>query len=359
MVKRKKKIKIGFKWFWWYFDPQKNLFTKILKKDYDVEIDNKNPDYMFFSVFNHKSPSSRKNIGKIGNFVKKNSLGFYYLIKRLYYYKRQRWVMPEIQGDFVKIFFTGENARPNLKKCNWAFTFDYDEKLKHPRHFRLPLYYFGGFLKDVKNKKDISKIKKEKTKFCTFVFDNKVKFREDFFRALSRYKRIDAPGLSMRNMSPEKSNIKNTGDGEKGKYKNKLKFLKPYKFEIVFENASYPGYTTEKLIHSMAANCIPIYWGNPIVHKDFNTKSFINYADFEREVKRKIPWILFEIPIIEFFARRHLKKKTFKKIVKRIFEIDQNDELYESYLKEPLYKKEHEKYFDDKALRKRLQKIFN
>ena len=28
---------------------------------------------------------------------------------------------------------------------------------------------------------------------------------------------------------------------------------------------------------------MPIYWGNPIVDKDFNTKSFINYYDFKNE----------------------------------------------------------------------------
>jgi hypothetical protein len=33
----------------------------------------------------------------------------------------------------------------------------------------------------------------------------------------------------------------------------------------------------------MLANTIPIYWGNPLVHEDFNTNSFINYYDFKNE----------------------------------------------------------------------------
>ena len=30
----------------------------------------------------------------------------------------------------------------------------------------------------------------------------------------------------------------------------------------------------------MTVNSIPIYWGNPEIGKEFNTKSFINYYDF-------------------------------------------------------------------------------
>ena len=33
----------------------------------------------------------------------------------------------------------------------------------------------------------------------------------------------------------------------------------------------------------MLENSIPIYWGDPIIYKDFNTKSFINYSDYENE----------------------------------------------------------------------------
>ena len=33
----------------------------------------------------------------------------------------------------------------------------------------------------------------------------------------------------------------------------------------------------------MIVNSIPIYWGNELIHKDFNTKSFINFYDFKDE----------------------------------------------------------------------------
>jgi hypothetical protein len=59
-----------------------------------------------------------------------------------------------------------------------------------------------------------------------------------------------------------------------------MEFIKDYKFVISFENSSYPGYTTEKLVEPMFSNSLPIYWGNPSVGKDFNTNSFINIHDF-------------------------------------------------------------------------------
>jgi len=60
----------------------------------------------------------------------------------------------------------------------------------------------------------------------------------------------------------------------------KIEFLKRYKFNIAFENASLPGYTTEKIVEPMAARCLPIYWGNPLIEREFNPKSFLNYFDF-------------------------------------------------------------------------------
>jgi hypothetical protein len=55
-----------------------------------------------------------------------------------------------------------------------------------------------------------------------------------------------------------------------------MEFIKDYRFVIAFENASYPGYTTEKILEPFLAGCIPLYWGNPLIEKDFNRKSFLN-----------------------------------------------------------------------------------
>ena len=63
-------------------------------------------------------------------------------------------------------------------------------------------------------------------------------------------------------------------------FRDKVEFMRPYKFSIVFENSSYPGYTTEKLLSAMAADTVGIYWGNPLVSRDFNSAAFINCHDY-------------------------------------------------------------------------------
>jgi hypothetical protein len=89
---------------------------------------------------------------------------------------------------------------------------------------------------------------------------------------LSEYKTVDCPGRVLNNMSYI---------GGRGDQINKINFLNDYKFNVSFENSSYNGYCTEKIIHSMFSNCIPIYHGDPSVVLDFNVKSFLNLHDFE------------------------------------------------------------------------------
>ena len=47
----------------------------------------------------------------------------------------------------------------------------------------------------------------------------------------------------------------------KGPAADKFKTLSKYNFAIAFENTDYPGYITEKIIHSMMAGTVPLYWG--------------------------------------------------------------------------------------------------
>jgi len=126
---------------------------------------------------------------------------------------------------------------------------------------------------------------------------------------------------------PKKSRL------SKNWFEEKLEFIKPYKFTIAFENQSNPGYITEKLTHPMLVNSIPIYFGHKDVDKDFNTKSFINYNDF----------------------------KNMKDFIKHIIKVDNDDNLYEEYLKQPWYK--NNKYSknihaSDRELLKRFREIF-
>ena len=60
---------------------------------------------------------------------------------------------------------------------------------------------------------------------------------------------------------------------------DKRAFLADHRFTIAFENESYPGYTSEKIAEPMLVNSIPIYWGDPLIGRDFNTWSFLSAHD--------------------------------------------------------------------------------
>jgi hypothetical protein len=258
----RKKIKIAFADFWGGFEYNPtgktdfdNVFYKMLSEFYDIEISNE-PDYLFYSVFGNNH----------------------------FHYK-----------NCVKIFYTGENKRPNFDECDYSLSFDY---LEDDRNLRLPLsaitlYESGkkdGFEKDI----DFYRIKSEKKKFCNFIFSNpNAGLRNSLFQELSKYKQVDSGGRVL-------NNIGYLVD-------DKLKFQSNYKFSIAFENSEYPGYTTEKIVHPKLVDSIPIYWGNPVVDRDWNTKAFINAYNF----------------------------KNISEIVEYIKEVDNNDDLWYKMLIEP------------------------
>ena len=194
-----------------------------------------------------------------------------------------------------KIFYTGENIRPNYSQCDYSLTFDY---LNDERNLRFPLSAITLYESNIRDKfikeMDFDKIKKEKTKFCNFVFSNpNANLRNQLLQDLSKYKLVDSGGRALNNMGYAVS--------------DKLTFINSYKFTICFENSEYPGYTTEKLVHPKLKNSIPIYWGNPRVGEDWNTKSFINAYDF----------------------------KNLNELIEYIKEVDNSDELYYKILSEP------------------------
>ena len=225
----KKKIKIDFSDFWGGFDKTDNYFYNLLKEEFDVEISS-NPDYLFFSLF--------------GN-------------------QHQNY-------NCIKIFYTGENVAPPLGYCQYSFSFDY---LDDSRNYRLPHYLlYDGYYELVRTK--VIEESMSNRKFCNFVASNgDCQERNHLVQELSKYKKVDCGGRWMNNIG--------------GPVSDKRKFQSEYKFSIAFENNAYrpqhPGYTTEKIMEPMTVNSIPIYWGNPKIDLEFNTKSFVNFYDFKSE----------------------------------------------------------------------------
>jgi len=61
---------------------------------------------------------------------------------------------------------------------------------------------------------------------------------------------------------------------------DKLATIRNYKFALCFENGSYPGYTTEKIIDCLVAGVIPIYRGAPDIEKYIPLAAFIDARNF-------------------------------------------------------------------------------
>lgn len=220
------KIKIDFSDFWGGFDKTNNYFYNLLKEEFDVIISD-NPDYLFFSIFGNK----------------------------------------HLQYKCKKIFYTGENIAPPLHYCDYSFSFDY---LDDNRNYRLPHYLLYDGYYELQRPKIINESLANR-KFCNFIVSNgSCQERNQFYNELSKYKKVDSGGRFANNIGYAVD--------------NKVKFQSEYKFSIAFENNAYrpqfPGYTTEKIMEPMTVNSVPIYWGNPEIKKEFNTKSFINVYDF-------------------------------------------------------------------------------
>ena len=253
---------------------------------------------------------------------------------------------PMPPGRYVRIFFGSEYVRPDMQTCDWAFSYFSEDAVRHPRHMHA---IWDSDSRLIKGDLKFETIKEQKTRFCSFLYTNRVGFREEFCRRLSRYKKVDCPGGSLNNMPSIDS------DGSKSWMDCKIEFLRSCKFTIAFENTSQPGYTTEKLWQPMLVNSIPIYWGNPMVGEAYNSKSFISYYDFEGSPRFRIPSIhyLFRNPdsdsgrwslgnrvlkrinrLTESVNMRMWRIRGFRKLIDRVIEIDQNDELYERMLRE-------------------------
>lgn len=170
--------------------------------------------------------------------------------------------------------------------CDWNI-FDYgagfDANLYfEDRYTQLlpPFLFFKNFVFEPQNNittiDQAQSLLSEKKKFCNFLYSNANAhpIRDQIFHHISKqYKKVDSLGKHLNNTGVK-------GTGYVGHIRDCVTLKQPYKFSIACENAYYKGYTTEKILTSLQAHTIPIYFGNPLIGCDINPKSFINYHDF-------------------------------------------------------------------------------
>jgi len=267
----KPKLRLKYTDFYKGWPVQENVFSQILSELYDLEF-SEDPELLIFLPFGDQHLKYRCR----------------------------------------KLFITGENVRPNFNVCDYAFSFDY---LDNARNYRFPLALWDKRTRpqDWSAEMELQK----KTRFCNFVFSNPSSpLRNQLYEKLSHYKKVDSGGRYKNNLGYRLA--------------DKHSFVSQCKFTIAYENSSYPGYITEKIADAFAANTIPIYWGNPLVHLDFNPGSFINFYDCGSN----------------------------EAVIERIIELDQNDTAYMEMLRQPCYLgNEYPKDYSWERLRNQLQAI--
>ncbi len=259
-----KRIKIWYLGFWPTFDFENNFIINILRKFCEVVVD-ENPDYLVFTRYDTEV------------------------------YKYQ----------CVRIFYNVENFAPDFNLCDYAIGFDEiefgDRYLRYPLYLVTDYTYYEGddYARDfqrMQTKVSFSESDlKKKQHFCGIVVSRGgCPERDGFFDELCKYKMVLSGGKWRNNIGGTRVSDKNA-------------FLSSCKFSIAFENSSTPGYCTEKLMQAFAAGTIPIYFGDPHVGNQFNTKAFINVHDFA----------------------------TTAEVIERIIEIDHDDNMYIEMQREP------------------------
>lgn len=245
-IKKSPDVRLAFFDMWVDFQPGCNLFLEAFAQNgHNVVNDQSNPTVIIFGPF-----------GSV--------------------HKEQRW------SSVPKIFYTGENIPP---AANVALNIGFLRN-QEGNYLRIPNWYLelNWYKQDaalIKNPQpfplDMLKMDvNTRSKFCIFVASNpnSVK-RNSLYHIVSRYKPIDSAGTLLNNSKQIPG-----GPGGSGGQTDKVESYKKYKFALVCENSETPGYVTEKLLHAKLGGCVPIYFGDPDVHLEFNKDSFINVRDY-------------------------------------------------------------------------------
>jgi len=227
--------------YWSSYNVYHNPLIEMLKQHFNLEFNSIEPDYVICSVFG------------------KNALTY----------------------DAVRIVVVGENFTPDFQHYDYAVGFEHIQiedrylhwagKDKYANPYGECYRINGEIMYDLAmSKHERVDIKEFMNRgFCCRVVSNDLcSVREEFFERLNEKCYVASGGRTKNNLQPPEP------------VKDKHKFLEKYKFNIAIENGVSPGYTTEKIYQAWAAGCIPIYWGNPEIAKEYNEEAFVNCHNF-------------------------------------------------------------------------------
>ncbi len=303
---------VGFSDMWDQFNPEYNMFTLMLENAYkgktvkgiDVTSSSEKIDILIFGPFGDTWQSIDKSIPKI-------------------HYTGEDTEPVEREDVKLNLCYKHRDGATEdyLRLPLWMLEIDWfncdSDRIQNPKP--LPIDRVCKVFEDELDRKK---------KFCAFVVTNpRQPMRNNAFHWLSEYKHVDSAGRLFNNVGDAIFAGLGGGGGEL----KKLEFLKDYKFCLTFENECSVGYTTEKMLHAKAAGCIPIYWGDPKVERDFDTAGFIDArkiatgaelinlvkeVDSDDELWKK----KFRVPALDEY-RRDIVRRTLSECARRMWRL--------------------------------------
>jgi alpha(1,3/1,4) fucosyltransferase len=289
----------------WWDNENDNFVTKAIKLKYpnkNIIFTHDNPDILIYSIFGNEHEKYKNVPARI-----------YYLNEPKNYQSNDKRILNSTQSITWNykntknhIYFNGFSKRLHDLSINRnAFNNIAKYLLIQNKNYLNP---FSLLKRPINNENTYFN---EKKHFCAFIVSNcDANDRLTFFNRLNNYKKVNSFGKCKNNTNEQKF-LKNNFDTSMNFERHMNAFLyRSFKFVICFENSSHPGYLTEKILYAMLANAIPIYWGNPDIGKIFNEKSFINVHNY----------------------------KSFDDVIKKVTELDQDDDKYKKMLQEPWIK---------------------
>jgi hypothetical protein len=242
-------LQIGFAHFWYDLRTKEHVGVQMFKPMFDHflpgqwEVNNTHADVYICSVFGWNSE-------RVCKVLRVDSL--------------------TVPTGVPKILFTGENTRP---RSGYDLNVGFDYRPNDNKYLRLPLWimlpvdFFGpssGSNSVNRLLEGVSSDRATRPWFATAVISNGTSLtRNRVCAALERLGPVKYGGAYRNNVG--------------GRIKSKHDFLMKSRFTVACENSGWPegGYATEKLPAAKLAGCVPIYWGDPLIERDFNIDSFI------------------------------------------------------------------------------------
>jgi len=253
-----------------------------LDDEFILSFDDPNPDYLIYNVFDNKDLNP--------NYT-----------------------------NAIRIAIYTENIMPDINYADYIMGHYHINYLD--RYYKQSIFLWKNF-KEIETKRHEVIKNLNRTKFCAAIISNcSALFRLNFIKKLNKYKKVDIEGKCRYNYN-------------KIIIKNKIEFLKNYKFSIAMENSKGDGYISEKIVDSFLAGTIPIYYGDYLIDEFINPKTYILIKG-DRDIDAKIEYIkkidndinlyisiMKENPIIDKNFVNKIDKKEIKLFLKNIFKQD-------------------------------------